>query len=166
MPRHRHLLIAAVAGTAALAGAGPATARPAAKPTIVQVAAANPQFSTLVGLVKAAGLAHTLSTGSYTVFAPTNAAFKKVPKATLQSLAAHKAQLRKVLLYHVLKGRVPAAKAVKLSSAKTVEGSRVKIKVKSGRVYLNSTRRVTKTDVKASNGIIHVINGVLLPPSS
>jgi len=106
-----------------------------------------------------------LSSGRYTVFAPTNAAFNKVPKATLTALGKDKAKLKKVLLYHVVAGRVPASKVVKLKSAKTVEGSRVKIKVKSGRVYLNSTRRVTKTNIKASNGIIHVINKVLLPPS-
>ena len=70
-----------------------------------------------------------------------------------------------MLLYHVVKGRVPASSVVKLTSAKTVNGARVRIKVKGGSVYLNSTRKVIKTDVKASNGIIHVINGVLLPPA-
>jgi uncharacterized surface protein with fasciclin (FAS1) repeats len=157
------LAVAAVAGgSVAAAGAAPSRA---AQKTIVQTASGDPEFSTLVKLVKAAGLADTLSGGSYTVFAPTNAAFKKVPKATLDALAADPAKLKQVLLYHVVKGRVPASKVVKLSSAKTLEGSRVKINVKRGKVYLNSTTRVTKTDVKASNGIIHVINGVLLPPS-
>jgi len=154
-------------GVAASAGASsqaPAPkAAPAASKTIVGVAAGDPRFSTLVKLVKSAGLATTLSKGSYTVFAPTNAAFAKVPKATLDALG--KAKLKAVLLYHVVKGRVPAAKVVKLSSAKTLEGASVKIAVKSGKVYLNGKTRVTKTDVKASNGIIHVINGVLLPPS-
>jgi uncharacterized surface protein with fasciclin (FAS1) repeats len=70
-----------------------------------------------------------------------------------------------VLLYHVVKGRVPASKVVKLKSAKTLEGASVKIAVKGGKVYLNGSTQVTKTDVKASNGIIHVINRVLLPPS-
>ena len=156
-------------GVAASAGASsqaPAPkAAPAASKTIVGVAAGDPRFSTLVKLVKSAGLATTLSKGSYTVFAPTNAAFAKVPKATLDALGKDKAKLKAVLLYHVVKGRVPAAKVVKLSSTKTLEGSSVKIAVKSGKVYLNGKTRVTKTDVKASNGIIHVINGVLLPPS-
>lgn len=174
---HRRLILSLAAvgaaavpiGVAASAGAAseaPAPkAAPAASKTIVGVAASDPRFSTLVKLVKSAGLATTLSKGSYTVFAPTNAAFAKVPKATLNALAADKAKLKAVLLYHVVKGRVPASKVVKLSSAKTLEGSSVKIAVKGGKVYLNGKTRVTKTDVKASNGIIHVINGVLLPPS-
>lgn len=169
----RHALIAAtvatttaVAGVAVAADAAPSTPANAAKAkTIVQIAAADPQFSTLVKLVKQAGLAGTLSTGSYTVFAPTNAAFKKVPAKTLAALGKDKAMLKKVLLYHVVKGRVPASKVVKLTSAKTVEGASVKIKVKGGSVYLNGTRKVTKTDIQASNGIVHVIDGVLLPPS-
>jgi uncharacterized surface protein with fasciclin (FAS1) repeats len=140
-------------------------ARPAAAKTIVGVAAGDPRFSTLVKLVKSAGLASTLSKGSYTVFAPTNAAFAKVPKATLNALAKDKAKLKAVLLYHVVKGRVPASKVVGLKSAKTLEGASVKIAVKGGKVYLNGSTQVTKTDVKASNGIIHVINRVLLPPS-
>ena len=145
----------------------PAPARAAASgKTIVGVAAGDPQFSTLVKLVKSAGLAETLSSGSYTVFAPTNKAFAKVPKKTLNALAKDKAKLKAVLTYHVVKGRVPASKVVKLKSAKTVEGSSVKISVRGGKVYLNGSTRVTKTDVKASNGIIHVINKVLLPPSS
>lgn len=156
----------ASAGAAPSAPATAPAATPAATKTIVGVAAGDPRFSTLVKLVKSAGLATTLSKGSYTVFAPTNAAFAKVPKATLDALAADKAKLKAVLLYHVVKGRVPAAKVVKLSRAKTLEGSSVKIAVKGGKVYLNGSTRVTKTDVKASNGIIHVINGVLLPPAS
>jgi uncharacterized surface protein with fasciclin (FAS1) repeats len=156
---------AAVAGASSDGGGAPA-ARAAQSKTIVGVAAGDKQFSTLVKLVKSAGLAGTLSKGSYTVFAPTNAAFAKVPKATLDALAKDKAMLKAVLTYHVVKGRVPASKVVKLKSAKTVEGSSVKISVKGGKVYLNGSTRVTKTDVKASNGIIHVINKVLLPPSS
>lgn len=166
--QHRHVLAAAaVAGAIAVpvaASAGP-TAQPAASKTIVQIAAGNPQFSTLVKLVKQAGLAGTLSKGSYTVFAPTNAAFAKVPKKTLAALAKDKAKLKAVLLYHVVKGRVPAAKVVKLKSAKTLNGASVKISVRGGSVYLDKTRKVIKTDIRASNGIIHVINGVLLPPS-
>jgi uncharacterized surface protein with fasciclin (FAS1) repeats len=158
----------AVAGgaTAAVATSAPApAAQPAAAKTIVGVAASDPQFSTLVKLVKAAGLATTLSKGSYTVFAPTNKAFAKVPKKTLTALGKDKAKLKAVLLYHVVKGRVPASKVVTLKSAKTVNGASIKIKVKSGSVYLNGSTKVTKTDIKASNGIVHVINKVLLPPS-
>jgi uncharacterized surface protein with fasciclin (FAS1) repeats len=133
--------------------------------TIVQVAAGDPQFSTLVSLINSAGLASTLSSGSYTVFAPTNAAFAKVPKATLDALAQDKARLKAVLLYHVVRGRVPASKVVKLTSAKTVNGASVRISVRRDKVYLNGSTRVIKTNVRASNGIIHVINRVLLPPS-
>lgn len=155
-----------VASASASSGTPAPAASPAATKTIVGVASSDKNFSTLVKLVKSAGLASTLSKGSYTVFAPTNAAFAKVPKATLDALAKDKAKLKAVLLYHVVKGRVPASKVVKLKSAKTLEGSSVKIAVKGGKVYLNGSTRVTKTDVKASNGVIHVINKVLLPPSS
>lgn len=167
---NRRLIAGLVAGAAAVplvtstAAARPA-AEAAASKTIVGVAAGDPQFSTLVSLVKSAGLATTLSKGSYTVFAPTNAAFAKVPKSTLDALAKDKAKLRKVLLYHAVKGRVTASKVVKLKSAKTVNGARVKVSVRKGSVYLDRTRKVTKTDVRASNGVVHVINGVLLPPS-
>lgn len=137
----------------------------AAQKNIVQTAAAAPQFSTLVRLVKKAGLVSTLSGRTkYTVFAPTNAAFAKVPKRTLNALANDKAQLKAVLLYHVVRGKVPASKVVKLHSAKTVNGASVTIKVRKGKVYVN-TARVTKADIKASNGIVHQINRVLLPPS-
>jgi uncharacterized surface protein with fasciclin (FAS1) repeats len=169
----RFLATLAVAGAAAcpLLAASGSTASPspaanaAASKTIVGVAASDPQFSTLVRLVKSAGLAGTLSKGSYTVFAPTNAAFAKVPKSTLTALGKDKAKLKAVLLYHVVKGKVPASKVVKLKSARTLNGASVRISVKKGKVYLNGSTRVTKTDVRASNGVIHVINKVLLPPS-
>ena len=133
---------------------------------IVQVAASNPQFSTLVSLVKNAGLVKALSAqAKLTVFAPTNAAFAAVPKATLAKLAANRSLLIKVLEYHVVKGQVLAAQVVKLRSAKTLEGSSVKITVKGGNVYVNKAK-VIKTDVRASNGVIHVINSVLIPPGA
>jgi len=169
--QHRRLVASlAVAGAvAAPVAAGAASAKAPAKAaqskTIVGVAAGDPQFSTLVKLVKSAGLAGTLSKGSYTVFAPTNKAFAKVPKATLTALGKDKAKLKAVLLYHVVKGRVPASTVVGLKSAKTLNGASVKIAVKGQSVYLNGSTKVIKTDVKASNGIIHVINKVLLPPS-
>jgi uncharacterized surface protein with fasciclin (FAS1) repeats len=116
--------------------------------------------------VKQAELAKTLSgKARYTVFAPTDAAFAKVPKATLRALAADKAKLRAVLLYHVVAGRVTAAKVTKLRSAKTLNGATVQIRVRGGMVYVNGAK-VVKPDVSASNGVIHVINKVLIPPTS
>jgi len=153
-------------------GAAAALAVPVAAPaaaqsgdTIVDVAASDPQFSTLVSLVQKAGLAETLSSGRYTVFAPTNAAFRKVPKKTLAALGRNPDQLRAVLTYHVAKGRVPAAKVVERKRIKTVNGARIRVRVNGSRVVLNGSARVTKTDIRASNGIVHVINRVLLPPS-
>jgi uncharacterized surface protein with fasciclin (FAS1) repeats len=143
----------------------PAAAPAQSSKNLVRTAQGAGQFKTLVKLVKAAGLASTLSgSAKYTVFAPTDAAFAKVPKSTLNALAKDKAALKKVLLYHVVAGAVPASKVVTLRSAKTVEGQRVRISVRSGSVYLNGSTRVVKTDVRASNGIIHVINRVLIPP--
>ncbi|MBV9941243.1 MAG: fasciclin domain-containing protein [Solirubrobacterales bacterium] len=130
---------------------------------IVQVAASNQQFSTLVSLVKKAGLVHALSgTTKLTVFAPTNAAFAKVPSATLAKLATHKALLVKVLEYHVLPGVVPASKVLKLGSAKTLEGGHVRFSVRAGHAYVNQAR-IIQTNIHATNGIIHAINAVLTP---
>jgi uncharacterized surface protein with fasciclin (FAS1) repeats len=149
----------------AVAEAPGVSASMAAKQNLVQVAAGSPQFSTLVKLVKQAGLVGALSgTGELTVFAPTNAAFAKVPKKTLAKLAHHKALLKAVLLYHVVKGEVLASKIVKLHSLKTLEGANVRIRVSHGNVYVNRAR-VIKANVLASNGVIHVINSVLIPPS-
>lgn len=163
----RALLIAAAAAVVALP-AGSATAAPAhpakAKQNIVQTAVAAGKFTTLVSLVKKAGLAGALSgKGPLTVFAPTDAAFAKVPKATLAALAKDKAKLKAVLLYHVVEGKVTAAQVVKLSSAETLQGESVSIKVKGGKVYVGGARVVT-ADVAASNGVIHVIDKVLIPP--
>lgn len=149
-----------------LAAAAPSAGAPAQERDIVGTAASAGQFKTLVSLAKKAGLAGALKgPGPLTVFAPTDAAFKKVPKSTLKQLAANRAQLRKVLLYHVVKGDAKAAKVVTLKRAKTLAGSAVRIKVRGGKVYLNGSTRVVKTDVDASNGTIHVINRVLLPPA-
>src|SRR5829696_2194831 len=147
----------AITALAALTLAVPAaTAAPThaeATPSIAKIAATSPQFSTLLSLVKKAGLAGTLSQpGAYTVFAPTNAAFAKVPKATLNALAKNPAQLKRVLLYHVV-----AAKVLTLTSAKTLAGPTVKIRVTGETVRVNSAK-VTKPDVKASNGVVHVID--------
>ena len=146
--------------------ASAAPAREAATPSIAAVATKTPQLSTLLMLVKKAGLAGTLSNpGAYTVFAPTNAAFAKVPKATLNSLAKNPAALKRVLLYHVLAGKVPAAKVVTLRSAKTLAGPTVRIRVTGTTVRINSAA-VTKADVRASNGIVHLIDRVLIPPAA
>jgi uncharacterized surface protein with fasciclin (FAS1) repeats len=159
----KRLTIALLSIMAAAALAAPAASAAPSK-DIVQTAKAAGDFKTLIKLVKAAGLAKTLSGDTkYTVFAPTDAAFAKVPKKTLKALGKNKAALKQVLLYHVVKGSVPAKKVVKLKSAKTVEGSKVRIKVRKGNVYLNRTTKVTAVDVRASNGIIHVINKVLIP---
>jgi uncharacterized surface protein with fasciclin (FAS1) repeats len=161
----RIMLTAIAALALAVPAASAAPAREAASPTIAGLAADTPQLSTLLSLVKKAGLADELSArGSLTVFAPTNAAFAKVPKATLATLAKKPALLKRVLLYHVVSGKVTAAKVVKLSSAKTLAGPSVRIKVTGKTVRIN-TARVTTADVMASNGVVHVIDRVLIPPA-
>lgn len=156
-------LATAVAATTMLSG--PAAAA-GGKQTIVATAADAGQFGTLLSLAKKAGLVGALSgSGPLTVFAPTDAAFKAVPKATLNSLARDKAALRRVLLYHVVKGNVPASRVVSLSSAKTLAGPAIAIRVNGTSVFLNRSTKVVKTDIGASNGTIHVINKVLLPPA-
>jgi uncharacterized surface protein with fasciclin (FAS1) repeats len=165
----KRALVTAVAGFALLAVvAGGATAAPAkpakAKSNIVQTAVSAGQFTTLVALVRKAGLVGALSgKGPLTVFAPTDAAFAKVPKSTLTALGKDKAKLKAVLLYHVVKGEITAAQVVKLKSAKTLEGDSLAIKVSGDKVYVGGAQVVT-ADVAASNGVIHVINKVLIPP--
>lgn len=160
-------VVMVVALLAATLGNSPgATAAPAAQQNIVQTAAAAGQFTTLLSLAKQAGLVGALSgKGPLTVFAPTDAAFKKVPKATLRKLVNDRMALRRVLLYHVVKGNVTAAQVVKLRSAKTLAGPTIGIRVRGGSVFLNTSTKVVKTDIGASNGTIHVINKVLLPPA-
>jgi uncharacterized surface protein with fasciclin (FAS1) repeats len=132
--------------------------------TIVDVAAGNPDFSTLVAAVKAAGLVETLSgEGPFTVFAPTNEAFAKLPEGKVDSLLADIPTLKKILTYHVVAGKVMAADVVGLDSATTVQGDDVKIAVVDGKVKLNDSAMVTATDLEASNGVIHVIDTVLIP---
>jgi uncharacterized surface protein with fasciclin (FAS1) repeats len=168
----RRWLLGLVAAVAALAAAfaastfsGPAAAASGNK-NIVATAAAAGEFSTLLSLAKKAGLVGALSgRGPLTVFAPTDAAFKGVPKATIAKLANDKAALRRVLLYHVVKGNVPASRVVTLASAKTLAGPSIAIRVKGKSVFLNRSTKVVATDVAASNGTIHVLNKVLLPPA-
>jgi uncharacterized surface protein with fasciclin (FAS1) repeats len=131
--------------------------------TIADAVSKDPQFSTLLAALKAAGLTTTLAgKGPFTVFAPTNAAFAKIPKATLDALLKDKKQLTKVLTYHVVSGNVTAAQVMKMKSAKTVEGSTVAVSMMGNNVMINKSN-VTKADIKASNGVIHVIDTVLMP---
>ena len=132
---------------------------------IVDTAAAAGQFRTLVAALEKADLVDTLKgAGPYTVFAPTDAAFKRVPTKTLNALMKDKAKLKSVLLYHVVAGKVTSARVVNLTSAKTASGKSVRIRVAGANVFVNDAK-VTKPDVMASNGVIHVINRVLIPPA-
>jgi uncharacterized surface protein with fasciclin (FAS1) repeats len=147
-----------VAGGLAALSAGIA----AANNTIVDVAAGNPQFSTLVKAVKAAGLVDTLkSTGPFTVFAPTDAAFAKLPAGTLDKLIANPDQLKAILTYHVVPASVKAAD-VKPGMVKTANGKSFNVAVNGGKVMVDGAN-VVATDVMASNGVIHVIDSVILP---
>ena len=130
--------------------------------TIVEVAASNGSFNTLVAAVKAAGLADTLSgKGPYTVFAPTDAAFAKLPAGTVDALLKDVPKLKAILTYHVVAGSV-MAKDVKTGMVKTVNGQSINVVAGASGVTVNDAK-VTATDVAASNGVIHVIDTVLLP---
>ncbi|MFT7219353.1 MAG: putative surface protein with fasciclin (FAS1) repeats [Candidatus Azotimanducaceae bacterium] len=132
---------------------------------IVDVAIANGSFTTLVTAVQAAGLVDTLkSEGPFTVFAPTDAAFAKLPAATLAALLKDKDALAGILTYHVVAGKVMATDVVTLTEATTVQGQNVQIKVENGKVFIDNAE-VVITDVLASNGVIHVIDTVILPKS-
>ncbi len=142
----------------------PAAAAPAAK-DIVDTAVADGRFKTLVAAVQAAGLVDTLKgKGPFTVFAPSDDAFAKLPAGTVEALLKDPAKLKDILLYHVVAGNVMAADAAKLTSADTVLGKPIMIKVKDGKVMINDAT-VVIPDVKAGNGVIHVIDSVMLPPS-
>lgn len=131
---------------------------------IVDTAVGAGQFKTLVTAVKAAELVETLKgKGPFTVFAPTDEAFAKIPKEKLEALLKDKKALTAVLTYHVVPGKVMAADVVKLDSAKTVQGKSINIVTKDGRVTINGAN-VLKTDIVCGNGVIHVIDTVILPP--
>ena len=133
---------------------------------IVDTAIAAGNFSTLTAALTAGDLVTNLKgSGPFTVFAPTDEAFKKLQPGTVEKLLANKSALRSVLTFHVVSGKVLAADVVKLTDAQTVEGSKVGISVKQGAVVLGSNSTVIKADIKASNGVIHVIDHVLLPPN-
>lgn len=137
--------------------------------TIVETAIENGSFDTLVAAVKAADLVATLSgAGPFTVLAPTDDAFAKLPAGTVESLVKpeNKAKLAAILTYHVVAGLVPAATVVTLTEADTVQGSKITIEVKDGSVMLNGDTKVIITDVHCSNGVIHAIDTVLMPPNA
>ena len=139
----------------------------APKKDIVDTAIGAGNFETLVTAVKAAGLVDTLKgEGPYTVFAPTDEAFAKLPKGTIDSLLKpeNKKMLTEILTYHVIPGKVKAKKAAKLESAKTVNGSKITINP-TGKSLMVNNSLVIKADIKSSNGIIHVIDSVLIPAS-
>ncbi|WP_245593295.1 fasciclin domain-containing protein [Deinococcus frigens] len=131
--------------------------------TIAGIVSNDPNFSTLLAAVKAAGLVETLSSpGPFTVFAPTNAAFAKIPQADLNALLNDPAQLKAVLLYHVVAGKVTASQVMGMSSGTTINGADVNVSMMDGKVMINDAT-VTKADIMASNGVIHVIDTVLMP---
>jgi uncharacterized surface protein with fasciclin (FAS1) repeats len=158
-----HLMAAAVAAIGLAVGS--ANAR-AAEKNIVDTAITAGQFKTLAAALGAAGLADTLKGGSFTVFAPNDEAFAKLPVGTVENLLKpeNKDQLTAILTYHVVPGKVTAADVVKLKETKTVNGKMLNITVRGDAVMLNDAK-VTATDIAASNGVIHVIDRVILPPN-
>lgn len=160
------VLAVAVFGVSAIGGAALARdggSSASATGNIVETAVGAGKFDTLVSLVEEAGLAETLATGgNFTVFAPTDAAFAKVPKKTLATLKADPAKLKAVLLYHVVKGELRASRVMKRSSIETLNGASVTVKVTRGVVKIDNAR-VVQANVEASNGVIHAINRVLIP---
>ncbi|MFN0122370.1 MAG: fasciclin domain-containing protein [Blastocatellia bacterium] len=130
---------------------------------IVDTAVAAGSFKTLATALQAAGLVETLKgKGPFTVFAPTDEAFAKLPAGTVEALLNDKEKLTKILLYHVVSGKVMATDVVRLRTAKTVQGSSVKIKTRGGKVMIDNAN-VVKADIATSNGVIHVIDSVILP---
>ncbi len=137
------------------------------KPSITEIAVENGNFTTLVAALEAAGLVDTLAgEGSFTVFAPTDEAFAALPEGTVETLLADpQGALMQILTYHVVDGAVYAADVVNLSAAPTLQGEEIAISVDGSTVYLNDSVAVITTDIEASNGVIHVIDGVLIPPT-
>jgi uncharacterized surface protein with fasciclin (FAS1) repeats len=156
----------ALAGLALSLGlAGAAAAESNANKDIVDTAVSAGSFKTLVAAAQAAGLVDTLkSDGPLTVFAPTDEAFAKLPQGTVENLLKpeNKDKLVAILTYHVVPGRVTSDKVVSLSSAKTVNGQEIRISSRDGGVMIDNAR-VTAADIAATNGIIHVIDSVILP---
>jgi uncharacterized surface protein with fasciclin (FAS1) repeats len=164
MKNIRILALTLLTATAVSTNLAHADTECATKKDIVAVASSAGSFNTLVAAVKAAGLVETLQgTGPFTVFAPTDEAFAKLPKGTVEDLLKpeNKAKLVSILTYHVVAGKVMAAD-VKTMKAKTVNGQSLDLKVTNGSVTVDNAK-VVKTDVAASNGVIHVIDTVVLP---
>ena len=159
-------LVLALGTVPAFAGSscsGSSAAQAANTGDIVATASSAGSFNTLVAAVQAAGLVETLqSDGPFTVFAPTDEAFAKLPEGTVEALIANPDQLRAILLYHVVPGKVMAADVVSLNSATTAQGSDVEIMLADGGVMINDAN-VTATDIETSNGVIHVIDTVIIP---
>lgn len=159
-----HVFRGLLAGVVAFGLIG-ATVSQAAEKDIVDTAVGAGDFTTLVAAVKAAGLVETLKgEGPFTVFAPTDAAFAKLPAGTVESLLKpeNKDKLVAILTYHVVPGKVMAADVVKLTEAKTVQGKAATVKVDGGTVMIDGAK-VVKTDIPCTNGVIHVIDAVILP---
>lgn len=166
---NRRLLAFALAAVAAIGINLMSQAALRAEPSkdIVDTAIAAGSFKTLAMALQAAGLVDTLKgAGPFTVFAPTDEAFAKLPAGTVENLLKpeNKAKLQAILTYHVVSGKVPASKVVTMNSATTVQGSALRISTKNGTVSVNDAT-VVKADIEASNGIIHVIDSVVLPPA-
>jgi len=159
-------LVVSVVALAVLGLTMASTIARAAEKDIVETAVSAGQFKTLASALEAAGLVDTLKgDGPFTVFAPTDEAFAKLPEGTLENLLKpeNKDQLVAILTYHVVPGKVEAADVAKLNEAKTVNGKMINIKVKGDSAMVNDAK-VTKADIAASNGVIHVIDTVILPP--
>jgi transforming growth factor-beta-induced protein len=168
----KKMLLSAALGAAMIAlpslAQAQTAANPAARTDIVSVAVNAGNFTTLVRAVQAAGLEETLrGTGPFTVFAPTDEAFAKLPAGALDALIANPEQLRAVLTYHVVPGRVMAADVIRAGSAQpnTVMGQPLRIRVEDGKVRVNDAT-VVAADVNASNGVIHAVDSVILPRMS
>ena len=156
------LIVGLVAGSSLAGSCGSSHAEQVAQKDIVDTAVSAGSFNTLVAAVQAADLVETLKgDGPFTVFAPTDEAFAKLPEGTVEALLQDKEALTKVLTYHVVPGKVAAADVVKIASAKTVQGQSIRIDTSSGVKVDNAN--VIQTDIMASNGIIHVIDTVILP---
>ena len=167
-PRFRLAAVALAAASVVAASAGPAAADSgmSSKPTVAEIATSNDDFSTLVAAVSAAGLADTLNgSGPFTVFAPTNEAFAKLPPDQLQAILADPALLTKILTYHVVPDRVLSKDLKKRQTVETVEGSPVEIIKKKKGAFIEGAR-ITATDIKGSNGVVHVIDTVIVPPDA
>lgn len=159
------LLLFALCGVS-FAGAAQTVTATAGNQTIVQIAQTNPNLSTLVTALQAAGLVETLSgSGPFTVFAPTNEAFNALPPGTLDALLGNRTQLTNVLTYHVVQGSLLATQVASMPSLPTAQGQPLVVTVQSGGGVRVDGANIVQTDIRASNGVIHVIDAVMIPPA-